>query len=100
MGPALVAEIPEVEAATRIFPYYGEPAIKYEEKAFAENKVFFVDSNFFEFFDYRLLEGDAKSVLKEPNTLVITKELATKYFGMKARLVNWSRSTIKIKLTK
>jgi putative ABC transport system permease protein len=81
MGPALVAEIPEVEAATRIFPYYGEPAIKYGQKAFAESKVFFVDSNFFQFFDYRLLEGDAKSVLKEPNTLVMTKELATKYFG-------------------
>ncbi|HEX6226645.1 MAG TPA: ABC transporter permease [Chryseolinea sp.] len=86
MGPALVAEIPEVEAATRVFPYYGEPAIKYGQKAFAESKVFFVDSNFFQFFDYRLLEGDARSVLKEPNTLVITKELATKYFGSESAL--------------
>jgi putative ABC transport system permease protein len=81
MGPALVAEIPEVEASTRIFPYFGQPAIKYGEKAFAEEKVFLVDSNFFEFFDYKLIEGDVKTVLKEPNTLVITKELATKYFG-------------------
>ena len=40
-----------------------------------------MDSNFFEFFDYKLLEGDAKTVLKEPNTLVMTKEVATKYFG-------------------
>jgi putative ABC transport system permease protein len=81
MGPALVQEVPEVEAMTRIAPYYGEPSIKYEEKVFAENKVFYVDSNFFEFFDFRLLEGDPKSVLKEPNTLVMTEEIARKYFG-------------------
>ncbi len=81
MGPALIQEVPEVEAMTRIAPYYGEPSIKYEDKVFAENKVFYVDSNFFEFFDFRLLEGDPKSVLKEPNTLVMTEEIARKYFG-------------------
>jgi putative ABC transport system permease protein len=81
MGPALVAEIPEVESSTRIAPYFGQPSIKYEQKVFAEEKVFYVDSNFFEFFDYRLLEGDAQSVLKQPNTLVLTEEVATKYFG-------------------
>ena len=81
MGPALVAEIPEVESSTRIAPYYGEPAIKFGDKVFAETKVFFVDSNFFQFFDYKLLEGDVKSALVEPNTMVLTEELATKYFG-------------------
>jgi putative ABC transport system permease protein len=86
MGPALVVEIPEVESSVRIAPYFGEPSIKYEEKAFAEDKVFYVDSNFFEFFDYKLLEGDAKSVLKEPNTLVLTKALATKYFGQESAI--------------
>ena len=45
-----------------------------------------MDSNFFQFFDYRLLEGDARSVLKEPNTLVITKGLATKYFGSESAI--------------
>ena len=81
MGPALVAELPEVESYTRIGPYYGEPAIKYDEKAFAESKVFFVDSNFFQFFDYKLLQGDPKTVLTEPNTLVMTSEVAEKFFG-------------------
>jgi putative ABC transport system permease protein len=81
MGPALVAEIPEVESSLRIAPYYGEPSIKYEQKVFAETKVFFVDSNFFQFFDYKLIEGDPANVLKEPNTLVMTQKIATKYFG-------------------
>ncbi|WP_276370388.1 ABC transporter permease [Chryseolinea sp. H1M3-3] len=86
MGPALVAEIPEVESSLRVADYFGQPSIKFEEKVFAESKVFFVDSNFFEFFDYKLLEGDAKSVLKEPNTLVMTKEIATKYFGQESAI--------------
>jgi putative ABC transport system permease protein len=81
MGPALVAEIPEVESSMRIAPYFGEPSIKYEDKVFAETKVFYVDSNFFQFFDYKLLEGNANNVLTEPNTLVMTKEVAEKYFG-------------------
>lgn len=81
MGPALVAEVPEVESSTRIAPHFGDPSIKFNEKVFAETKVFYVDSNFFEFFGYKLLEGDPKSVLKEPNTLVMTAEMAKKYFG-------------------
>ena len=81
MGPALLDELPEVESYTRIGPYYGEPAVKYGDKVFAESKVFYVDSNFFQFFDYKLLEGDAKTLLTEPNTLVMTKEVAEKYFG-------------------
>ena len=81
MGPALPLEIPEVESSMRIAPYWGEPAIKYEEKVFGESKVFYVDSNFFQFFSYRLLEGDPQSVLKEPNTLVMTQSIAKKYFG-------------------
>jgi putative ABC transport system permease protein len=81
MGPALPLEIPEVESSMRIAEYWGEPAIKYEEKVFAETKVFYVDSNFFQFFSYRLLEGEPQSVLKEPNTLVMTQATAKKYFG-------------------
>lgn len=86
MGPALVAEIPEVESSMRIATYWGQPSIRYEEKIFAENKVFYVDSNFFQFFDYKLIEGDPTNVLKEPNTLVMTKDIATKYFGSESAI--------------
>ena len=84
MGPALLDELPEVEAYMRIGPFYGEPAIKYEDKVFAESKVFYVDSNFFQFFDYKLLEGDPKTLLTEPNTMVMTRKVAQKYFGNEA----------------
>ncbi|MBL0739732.1 ABC transporter permease [Chryseolinea lacunae] len=81
LANAMATEIPEVEASTRITPRFGKPVLKYEEKVFTEERVFFADSNFFEFFSFRLLEGDVKTALKEPNTVVLTEDMAKKYFG-------------------
>jgi putative ABC transport system permease protein len=80
MAAALVAEIPEVEEATRI-DSYGQSSIKYGDIAFIEDKMFYADSNFFQFFDYKLLLGDARTALKEPRSIVMTEDLAHKYFG-------------------
>jgi len=84
MAEALVADIPEVESATRVIPAFGKPTVKFNENAFSEDKVFYADSNFFEFFSFLLLEGDAKTVLKEPNTVVVTEAIAKKYFGQES----------------
>lgn len=77
---AMVEEIPDVEDATRIAPNRGQ-VVKYEDKAFTEDKVFSADSNFFSFFSFKLLDGDPATALKEPNSVVITEAMATKYFG-------------------
>jgi putative ABC transport system permease protein len=81
MAAALVAEVPEVESSIRIAGWFGQPSVKYGDKSFAEEKVYFADSNLFEFFSFRLLEGDPATALKEPNTLIVTPAIATKYFG-------------------
>lgn len=81
MAAALVAEVPEVESATRLAPYWGRPAVKYEDKVLTEEKVFYADSNFFEFFSFILKEGNIKDALREPNTVVLTEDVAKKYFG-------------------
>ena len=81
MAETLVKEVPGVEQATRITRFWGAPTLKYEDKVFTEDKIFHADSNFFEFFSFRLLEGDPKTALQEPNTLVLTESIATKYFG-------------------
>lgn len=86
MARTLVAEVPGVEAATRIARYWGPPILKYDDKAFTEERVFHVDSNFFDFFGYALLEGDPTKVLTEPNTVVLTESLARKYFGEEAAI--------------
>ena len=80
LAEATVSEFPEVEMATRLSALENE-VVRYEDVVYAENEVFFADSNFFSMFDYRLLEGDPKTALKEPNTLVMTESTARKYFG-------------------
>lgn len=80
LAEAMVTNIPGVEQATRI-NNWSNVVMKYEDKAFTETKALLVDSNFFEFFSFQLLEGDIKTALKEPRTLVLSKEAAYKYFG-------------------
>ncbi len=80
LADAMLAEIPEVESALRLTTG-GKPVIRYKEKVFTEDKVFITESNFFEFFSFRLISGNAKTVLTEANTVVLTEKVAYKYFG-------------------
>jgi len=77
---ALKAEYPEVLEATRLRTA-GRPKVAYGNKIFNEADFAFVDSNFFKVFTLPLLKGNASTVLLQPNTVVITQELANKYFG-------------------
>ncbi len=81
VGPALLEELPEVEAYVRVSPMYNRLVLKYGVEKFEEQKVFFADSNYFEFFDYKILYGDPSSALVDPFSLVLTKTLAENYFG-------------------
>ncbi|RAV98619.1 ABC transporter permease [Pseudochryseolinea flava] len=80
LADALVQEIPGVEAATRIWQWRNT-VIRNEDKSFMEQHVMMVDSNFFQFFSFELIEGDPSKVLMEPNTMVVTRAVASKYFG-------------------
>ena len=51
-----------------------------QKKFKEEDGIFFAEPSLFEIFDYPLLAGDYKS-LKDPNTAVMTKETAERYFG-------------------
>ncbi len=80
LGPALKAEYPEVEASARIFPMSNR-LIEYGEKKFYESRVFFVDADLLNILDIPFLEGDAGTALTRPNTAVLTRDMARKYFG-------------------
>ncbi len=80
VAQTLKADFPDVEDATRIRDY-GTPKLIYDDKSFREDAFAFVDPNFFQVFTLPLIEGDAKTALAEPNTVVITKATAQKYFG-------------------
>ncbi len=80
IAPAFMEEFPELEAACRM-ERWSEIIVRYEDKIFHEDNVLFADSTFFNIFSFNLLKGDPDEVLREPNTVVISDEMAKKYFG-------------------
>ncbi len=82
VAPAIQREIPGVEAVTRVFPNWGSTFLyTYGDKHIYENKVARVDSSFFDVFTVTFVKGDAKSVFKQLNSMVISESAAKKYFG-------------------
>ncbi|MEM9856956.1 MAG: ABC transporter permease [Bacteroidota bacterium] len=79
--PYLAENAPEVEVGTRV--ERPQPSVIYvDDKEFEENPLF-VDSAFFQVFDHEFILGDANAALASPNNVVITSELALKYFQTK-----------------
>ena len=54
---------------------------KQANKKFEEKRVFYADPSFMEVFSYPLLQGDHTTALKQVDAILITQEMATKYFG-------------------
>lgn len=79
LAAALAEEYPEIVAATR-FNTYSSMAVKYDDKAFVE-RVHAVDPSFLDIFTFPLAKGDASRALDEPHSLLMTGEMAAKYFG-------------------
>lgn len=81
IGPTLVKELPGVEQYTRTFPFGGDPLVRYEDKSFIEDNFLFADSTFFDLFTIKFIAGSSTRALNRPNTLVLTRKIAMKYFG-------------------
>jgi len=78
LGPVLQAGLPEAEATCRIAGL--TLAIKYNNNTF-NDPVSIVDSNFFNLFDFALVAGNVKNPFPTGNSIIVTKEIAKKYFG-------------------
>ncbi|MGZ3811432.1 MAG: ABC transporter permease [Mucilaginibacter sp.] len=80
VGPGMKNSYPQVLAVTRL--ENGRPAfVSYRDRQFKEQKMVVTDANFLQLFSIPLLQGDDKSALVAPHSIVITSELAKKYFG-------------------
>ena len=78
---AMKKEFPEIVDFTRINWNNSERVVRNGVIKYREAHVCFADSNFFQFFRYPLLQGDAVTVLKEPNSIVLSATAAKNYFG-------------------
>jgi len=81
MGAALKKDYPQVEQYTRIYNSGGAKLVKKGAQYVTETRVAHVDSTFFEVFTCKPIHGDLTTALNEPNTAVITRTAAEKYFG-------------------
>ncbi len=77
---AFEQEIAEVEQITRLMEMV-RPVVRKDEDSFIEEQFLFADSNFFSTFSVDFIEGDPRTALSKPNTMVITSEMAQKYFA-------------------
>src|SRR4051812_39554621 len=79
-GPLLKAEFPEIKSMTRLLSN-GSTAFVYNDKKFYEKQVFFADEYFPDVFKLDVVKGNARKALADPFNVMITDELAKKYFG-------------------
>jgi len=80
MGPALKETYPQVEDYVR-FRYSPDWIVRHEDKQHYENSVWYVDPSIFNVFSFTLAEGNPDNALALPNNVVITQQMALKYFG-------------------
>jgi putative ABC transport system permease protein len=72
---------PEVDTTTRILMSLDKFLMEIGEKRNYEDKGWFVESSFFDIFPLKFAKGDPATALTEPRTVVITEDLAKKYFN-------------------
>lgn len=81
-------EVPEIETVTRFLnpPGVDMSLIKYETSQFYESDGLMADGTFFDIFNYTFMEGNPKTALTEPNSVVVIQTLARKLFGDQSAL--------------
>ena len=72
---------PEVEATTRILMSADKFLMEAGEKRNYEEKGWFVDSSFAQFFSLKFIKGDPATALSAPHSVVISEDLAKRYFA-------------------
>src|SRR6476620_1130754 len=80
LGPTMKKDYPEVEEMVRVASR-ERTLFKSGDNSFYEKKVYYADSNIFNVFTVKFIEGTAAAALQAPFDIVISKSLAKKYFG-------------------
>lgn len=81
MIPMMVSQFPEIEAGTRILKIDNPFFLRSEKENFAQEGIIAVDSTFFQVFPFEFIYGDSRTALNTPDGIVITREVAKKFFG-------------------
>jgi putative ABC transport system permease protein len=80
LAATLKEKFPEITHATR-FGNWGCWLVSYGEKNFYETRYECADPDFFEMFNFPFIKGNPKNALLDTYSVVLTEEMAEKYFG-------------------
>jgi putative ABC transport system permease protein len=79
-GPLITNYFPDIQKMTRLLQN-GKTPMRYGEKIFNEDRVFFADENLFDVFSVNVVKGNPQKALLDPYSIMLTEEAAKKYFG-------------------
>jgi putative ABC transport system permease protein len=78
-------DFPEVEESVNVFSFQNFSMSYKNERdevsQYDEDFVISTDNNFFKVFSFKLLKGNVATALSQANEIVVTEEMATRYFG-------------------
>jgi len=80
LAPVLKADYPEIIHSTRFYGGYEKWQLTYDEKSYLSPGGA-ADSDFFSIFTFPFVKGNPKTAFSKPHSMVITKDLAKKFFG-------------------
>ncbi len=86
-GPALAANIPEVNSFVRTHLMHGGAIVRSAEytsqrhQFYEDGTIQYADPNYFEIFTHEVVEGNLPTALDNPNKIVLTETAAQKYFS-------------------
>ncbi len=80
LGPTLKVDYPSILNAVRLIEYGATSTVRYQNTVFME-ELTYADSTLFDIFSFPLEQGNPQSALSEPNSVILSKEIAEKLFG-------------------
>ena len=80
VGAALQADFPEIEKVVR-FMSPNSILLQHGEKRIQQDNILYMDSTAFDVFSWKMLYGDPHTALMAPNSIVLTRSVAEKFFG-------------------
>ena len=80
-GPALKRDFPEIELSVRMAGTSSAWLVVHGDNRFYEMKVFWAEAAMLDMFSIPLVAGNPRTALNDPYSIVISEEMAYKYFG-------------------
>jgi putative ABC transport system permease protein len=92
LAPALRQDFPEIEVATRFFKTHMLLSNDEQNIRFNEDRIYYAEPDFLDLFDVQLISGNVKTALDGPAKMVISENLAKRYFGTTdalGKMIRW-----------